>query len=73
MHSPRPVPPCKRVVEGSACSKLSNTDSHLLGSIPQPESSTSNHRIILLSFLENLLPWLCCRFNFTLGADQESF
>lgn len=23
-----------RVVEGSACSKLSNTDSHLLGSIP---------------------------------------
>uniref|UniRef100_A0A6N2M6K6 Uncharacterized protein n=1 Tax=Salix viminalis TaxID=40686 RepID=A0A6N2M6K6_SALVM len=23
-----------RVVDGSACSKLSNTDSHLLGSIP---------------------------------------
>ncbi|WVZ10498.1 hypothetical protein V8G54_015028 [Vigna mungo] len=52
MQRPRPVPPCSRVVDGSACSKLSNTESHLLGSIPQPVSSTSNQSITLLSFID---------------------
>lgn len=60
-----------RVVEGSACSKLSKTDSHLVGSIPHPVSSTSNQRTTVLSFLEVLFMLLpCCFNNFALRVQS---
>ena len=35
-----------RVVDGSACSKLSNTDSHLLGSIPADRQKRKRKKLL---------------------------
>ncbi len=41
MVRPRPVAPKRRVVEASACTKGSNTDSNLSAGMPMPVSMTS--------------------------------
>ena len=43
--SPRPVPPCSRAVDASACPKACNTVSSLSGGMPGPVSETSKRKV----------------------------
>lgn len=49
MASPRPVPPCLRVIEASTCENDSKSRSRLSAGMPMPVSRTSSRSVTVFS------------------------